>query len=51
LLGVHREGIVTNGVGVPDENGNDGLTFIRGGALNGEETTGGLASNGIIPLL
>jgi hypothetical protein len=31
-------------------NANVGLTFIRGGALTGDGT-GGLASNGMIPLL
>jgi hypothetical protein len=43
LLVDHLDGVVSIGA-----NGNVGLTFMRGGALNGGD---GLASNGIIGLL
>jgi hypothetical protein len=45
-----RDVVVSKGRDADDENGNVGLTFIKGGALNGKGG-GGLASNGIIPLL
>ncbi len=42
--------MVSKGIGADDANGNVGLTFIRGGALNGGEGAE-LVSNGIIPLV